>query len=311
MKPVQEVAKPVAGDGIGIGNAAAGIEDDIRPEATRVGDKERQDGGDRRHGQRDQAGDDLAAGVLGAPADQEHEEQKRHRHPRKRFQGDGDPKGARGEDRMAAREQGEGQQHDREKLDVGAARPQVERDHRAGVDGRDQQEAALRTDGQRDDRDQSDDAKGHQDEAIVEGNAECVGQEAERNAGENRERVVSQVMQSGVGAGCQVPAERGHRGVGPVHAVDRLPLEQAVNCGLQLEQPVVLHRQADVRALQDADQRRTHGGQQAQQRDAPQLQPPETRARPEQQQEGKQCGGTGDREPDAIAPAQHPEQHDL
>ncbi|TMD24761.1 MAG: hypothetical protein E6J07_00910 [Chloroflexi bacterium] len=73
----------------------------------------------------------------------------------------------------------------------------------------------------------------------------------------------------------------------------------------------MLHRQADARALQDADQRRTHRGQQAQQRDAPELQPPVTRARPQQQEEGKQSDGAGQGEPDPVALAQHPEQHDL
>ena len=238
---------------------------------------------------------------MGAPADHEHEEQKRHRHPCEGLQSDGDAEGAGRECRMATREQREGEKHNREKLDVGAARPQVERDHRAGVDGRDQQEAAFRTDGQRDDRDQSNDAKGDQDEAIVEGNAECVGQKAEGDAGENRERVVGQVMQGGVGAGCQVPAERGHRGVGPVHAIDRLPLEQAVDGGLQLEQPIVLHGQADARALQDADQGRTDCGQHAQQRDAPQLEAPLTCAGAQEEQEGKQRGGAGDGEPDPVA----------
>ena len=212
---------------------------------------------------------------------------------------------------MAARQHGERQQHEREKLDVGAARPQIERDQGAGVDGRDQQEAPLLADGQRDDRDQSDHSERHQDQAVIEGNAQHIRQEPEGDADQDRERVVGKVMQGGVGAGCQVPTEGGHRGVGPVHAVDRLAPEQAVDGGLQLEQPVVLHRQADAGALQDADQGRTHRRQQAQQRDAPQLEPPVTAARAQQEKDGKQSGGARQGEPDAVALAQHPEQHDL
>ena len=110
---------------------------------------------------------------------------------------------------------------------------------------------------------------------------------------------------------CQLPADIRHRRVRPVDAVDWLALQDAVDGGLELEQAVVLHRQADPRPLDDRDQRRSDRSHDPQPSDAEQLEPPPAGGPDEQCQQAQPAHRASQRRPEADVLAEHPEEQHL
>ena len=144
MGLVKHLAKAVARNRIGIGYAAARVEDDIRPEGRRIGDEKRNDGHDRSGDQDGQAAHQLTTVVASAPAHQEDEQQEGHGQPGERFQGDRHAERAGGQDRVIAGEQHQAQEDGGEELDVVSPRPQIQGDQRADVDRGHHHHAAFR-----------------------------------------------------------------------------------------------------------------------------------------------------------------------
>ncbi len=187
---------------------------------------------------------------------------------------------------MAARHEGEAEHDDRQELDVGAARPEVEGDQRTDKDRGDHHEATWRRDRQDHDGEQAQQGERHQHHAVIEGQVQGARDQPEWHADQHGQGEIRQVMQRRVGTRGEIPRELGHRCAGPVDAVDGLPAEESVDRRLDLEQPVMLHREAKARPLGHGVEGRSDRRERAQRRDRTELEPPALLDQGEGQEQG-------------------------
>ena len=158
---------------------------------------------------------------------------------------------------MPAEQQGNTQEDKGQEFDIVAPAPEVERYQRAHEHrGRDH-EAARRWYRQPGDRPESQQADQEEHDPSVERHSQKPAGEPDRNAGQNRQGKVGQVMQCRVGKTGEPPGHLGERGVRPVDTIDRLAMHEALDGRLCLDQAVVLDGQPETWPLDDPEQRRS------------------------------------------------------
>ena len=107
-------------------------------------------------------------------------------------------------------------------------------------------------------RQQREQQPGDQNQPVVEAHPDCVGDGSDRDSDQDLEWKVDEVFQRRVGA---VRADRklGQGGDGPVHAIDGVTVNESIDRGFGLHQPVLLEGEAQVGAGLHAAEHRPYG----------------------------------------------------